>query len=143
MYKIFLIILLSLLPSIGFAQSIIDDYKSACPGRWSSQTCLNIVSTSTEQMIKHYAKQLNKQGHATTINTLTEECAAATAANQGTYPADAMRSAFTACANYLAEQSSAIHIQPNPTLYQMLIGSVLCLSEDQRCSSIESQLKGS
>lgn len=123
------------------AESWIDAYKTQCPAQWENQACLSVVSSITGLMVQHYAEALDANGHKDAIDGITQNCAAATAASQGQYPAEAMRSAFTTCANYLVGVADATQVAPDANAYQVLIGAVLCLSGDPRCTAIEEQLQ--
>jgi len=137
---IFSAVFISSLQPAAAEQSWLDAYKTQCPAQWDQQQCLSVVSSITKLMVQDYADTLNKSGHKAAIDPLTQECAAATAAAEGEYPAEAMRSAFTVCANYLATMAEKTQLTPNQDAYQILVGSILCLSGDPRCAAIEAQL---
>lgn len=92
-------------------------------------------------MATDYGNRLEKAGKSKSLDTLKAECSAATAATKADYPAEAMRSAFTACANGVFDLTESTAVLPEPISYQILIGAVLCLSGDGRCAAYEKQLK--
>ena len=114
---------------------------SSCPGQWDGQICLKAVSEATMVMASTYGEVLQEQKHDASAENLKQHCAAATAASQGVYPAEAMRSAFTECANTMSDISNDTQIMPDPSLYQLLVGAVLCLDKDKTCANVESGLK--
>jgi hypothetical protein len=131
---------LIVLPFSASAQNKFYNYANICPKNWESQACLSTVSQIVYDMVTLYEKGLNNISRPNHIPALKEKCAAATAAANGEFPAYAMQSAYTECANNLYELSEQTSLKPQAESYQALIGAVLCLSKDPSCSGIESQL---
>jgi hypothetical protein len=123
--------------SVQYAKNV----AASCPGRWDDQACLKSVSETTMTMTSLYGQTLQEQKQNSAANTLKEHCAAATAAMEGTYPAPAMRSAYTECANKISDIAEETQIVPDQSLYQLLVSAVLCLDKDRRCAAIEDGLK--
>jgi hypothetical protein len=113
----------------------------ACPARWESPDCLKSVSQVTLSMAANYAGALQESGKKTDSETIKQHCAAATAATQQNYPAYAMQSAFTECANKIAEIVQSTTMTPDLSQYQLLGGAILCLQKHAGCADIENGLK--
>lgn len=111
-----------------------------CPEHWETPECLSAVSESNLVLVANYGATLDKRGKKKSLEQLKEHCAASTAGSRGDYPAYAMRSAFVECANIIVDISNATRIEPDKSHYQILVGSVLCLDEDRRCSYVEEGL---
>lgn len=109
----------------------------SCVGNWESQECLAAVSRSALDLAARYAEELSNAGHDFAIELIKEHCAAGTAAAEGEYPAYAMKSAWTECANIMSDISEATGLNPSTSHYQLLVGPVLCLDKDMRCKSVE------
>lgn len=129
-----------LLPSAAQAQNLLYNYQNICPGNWESQACLSTISQIVYKMVEKYEKGLDNISRSQYTPALREHCAAAVAAAYDEYPAYAMKSAYTACANGLFEMSEHIALKPQPEAYQLLVSAILCLSGDARCPEIEKQL---
>lgn len=113
----------------------------ACLGRWEKQRCLKAVSDSNLVMVANYGATLQKKGKKQSLETLKEHCAASTAASNGEYPAYAMQSAYTECANIISDIVEETGIMIDQSHYQLIGSAVLCLSKDRRCKIIESGLR--
>jgi hypothetical protein len=124
-------------PSVEHAKQV----SRACPGKWEAQPCLKAVSESTLVLASNYAANLQQKGHPKQVEMIKEHCAAATAARQGEFPANAMRSAFVECANTIVDTTDQTGVAPDASHYQLLVGPVLCLDGDRRCAFIEDGLK--
>lgn len=115
--------------------------SKACIGNWESQPCLKAVSESALVFAANYGAKLKRRGKSKSMETLKQHCAAATAASQGEYPAYAMQSAYTECANIIYDISEETKVTPDQSHYQLLVAPVLCLSKARECKGIESGLK--
>tara|TARA_R110002124_G_scaffold149220_1_gene315037 strand:- start:180169 stop:180675 length:507 start_codon:yes stop_codon:yes gene_type:complete len=124
--------------SVTFARLI----STHCLGRWAEQDCLTSVSQSTLVLAANYAGFLESNGMIGAVEQIKQHCSAATAGTKGEYPAYAMQSAFTECANMIFDVSEQTNIKPDLSHYQILVSAILCLSKDRRCAGIEKQLKG-
>lgn len=113
---------------------------AACLEGWETQSCLSTVSESNLVMAANYAAMLEKNAKTNAMEDLKQHCAASTAATQGEYPAYAMRSAFVECANIISDITYKTNISPDKSHYQLLVGAVLCLDGDHRCTAIEQGL---
>ena len=113
-----------------------------CLGRhWDRPSCLRVVSESTLTLAANYAGDLQTQGHERVLEDLKQHCAAATAmTGEEDYPADAMTSAFKECAEIMLDIATKTGVMPDPSHYQLLVGAVLCLELDSRCTFIEQGL---
>lgn len=120
-----------------FARSV----ARSCLRGWESQQCLEALSGSALVLTANYAAALEKAKKTTYTEQLKNHCAASTAAMEGHYPAEAMNSAFTECANTIYDISEASGIPPDLSHYQILVGGVLCLSGQPQCASIEQGLR--
>ena len=109
--------------------------------QWTAPLCLKNLSESALVLSANYAGVLESKGMIGPIEQIKQNCAAASAGTQGDYPAYALTSAFTQCANMIFDVSEQTYIKPDLSHYQILVGSILCLSRDPRCTSIEQQLK--
>lgn len=114
---------------------------AACPGKWDSPECLAIISQNNLMMAANYGGALKENGKVTESELIKEHCAAATAAREKSFPAYAMKSAFTECANTIVDVSGKTGISPDLSEYQLLVGATLCLGNDPRCGTISDQLK--
>lgn len=112
-----------------------------CLGQWKQQSCLKVVSRSALVMASNYGGRLQKQGHNQAVGKIKNRCAAATAATRRDYKAETMRSAYAECANAILEVSNATGLKPDQSHYQLLVGPVLCIKGDRRCSAIERGLR--
>lgn len=114
---------------------------AVCPGQWESQDCLKAVSESNMVLAANYMETLVNRNLKPESEKIKQHCAASTAATQGEYPAYAMKSAFTECANMISDVSDLTGVTPDVSHYQILVGSVLCMDKDQRCAVIEQGLR--
>lgn len=110
---------------------------SICPGSWEKQSCLEAVSESNITLAGNYAQSLDNTGNSAQIEPLKQLCAASTAATKGEYPAEAMNSAFTECANGIYDISQQSGVAPDQSNYQLLVAAILCLSKDPQCALLE------
>ena len=108
--------------------------------RWESATCLKRISESTLVMASNYAATLKESRKLMESKKLEQHCAAATAAAKQEYPAYAMRSAYTECANAISDIAGATNITPDLSQYQLLVGAVQCLDKTTACLGIEQGL---
>lgn len=121
----------------GYAKSI----SRQCLRGWESQRCLAALSESALALTANYAAALDKGRKKKFLDGLKNQCAAATAATEGRYPAEAMVSAYTECANAIYDISEASGVSPDLSHYQLLIGGILCLSDDPQCEIVEKGLR--
>ena len=112
----------------------------SCISKWDKPACLKSISQSTLSMASEYHDALTAAGKATEAENLKQHCAAATAATQQDFPAYAMKSAFTECANIISDIVEQTQMMPDANRYQLLYGSVSCMSADASCPAIESGL---
>lgn len=110
---------------------------SICPGSWEQQNCLEAVSQSNLTLASNYAQTLDNAGKSGQLEPLKQLCAASTAATKGEYPAEAMNSAFTECANGIYEISQKSGVAPDQSNYQLLVAAILCLNKDPQCKMLE------
>ncbi len=115
--------------------------SSACAGSWQSQNCLKAVSESSMALTTNYMASLDRRGKSAASETVKQHCAASTAAMTEQIPAGAMLSAYTECANTIYDVSEQTGVEPDQSLYLLLVGPVLCLSGDRRCTAVEQGLK--
>jgi hypothetical protein len=123
---------------IGQEASVV---AKACLSNWQAPGCLKAVSGGALVLASNYGVALQQGGHAGEAEQVKQHCAASTAATQGNYPAYAMKSAFTECANTITDIAGKTGVQPDPAQFQLLVGPTLCLSGDPRCSAVETGLK--
>lgn len=125
----------------GAAQKHARAVAKACLGQWKKQSCLKAVSRSALVLAANYAGRLQQKGHNQAVGTIKDKCAAATAATRRDYKAETMRSAYAECANAILETSNTTGLKPDQSHYQLLVGPVLCIKGDRRCSAIERGLR--
>lgn len=113
---------------------------NVCPNAWDSEACLKAVSESNLVMVSNYGAVLQEKKLEAQAETLKQHCAASTAAREQVYPAYAMKSAFTECANIISDLVDQTKIRPDVDHYQLLVVPVLCLSQDARCVPLEKAL---
>lgn len=121
----------------AFAKQI----AGVCPENWENQDCLKALSESNLSMVSNYAETLDKAGHKDQLEPLKQTCAASTAAAKGAYPAEAMKSAFTECANSIYDITTKTSLTPDQSHYQLLVAGILCLNKDAQCKLLETSLK--
>jgi hypothetical protein len=114
---------------------------NACLANWQAPGCLKAVSASSLVLAANYGTALQQGGHAAEAETIKQHCAASTAATQGDYPAYAMKSAFTECANTISDVAGKTGVNPDPSQYQLLVGPVMCLDGSQGCAAVTNGLK--
>lgn len=125
------------------------DFKSdaqaiaqSCPGNWEAEECLKATSQSAMVLISQFGASLEHEGYKSQMDPLKEDCAASTAATQQDgIPAYALRSAYTVCANTIAEIAEATGVKPDPSYFQLMIASILCMDNNPQCRMMESSLK--
>lgn len=111
---------------------------NVCPGNWESTACMTAGSESNLVMASNYGATLKQQNLEGPAETLKQHCAASTAHREGrTYPAYAMQSAFTECANIITDLVDQTGVKPDVDHYQLIVLSVLCMSKDKRCAPME------
>jgi hypothetical protein len=140
MTRILLTLLLCACALPAFAKTLRDQFQEMCPQKWETQECLSTVSKISLGMAEAYEVSLKEAGHDAFIPEMKNLCAASTAASQGEYPANAMRSAFTECANGLYDLSQKTGIKPHEQAYPFLVMAVICLSGDEQCAMLEANL---
>lgn len=118
----------------------VNNMRSQCLGGWEKQGCIKAMSYIAMDIATSYADSLHKAKKEDAMEDLKQHCAASTAAIKIEVPAYAQNSAITECVNIIADIHDKTLIQPNINLYQLLIGSVWCLSEDQSCTVFEQQI---
>lgn len=118
-----------------------DIVKNCNGGKWETQSCLTELGTLSFATTTTYADILQKANSPeAALEKLKQECAASTASMQGEYPAYAVTSAMTVCANIMYDLSVETGQKPDPDLYQLLVGSIMCLNKQANCVGIEQQL---
>lgn len=115
--------------------------SKTCPGAWTQAACLKALSSSNHDLAVNYAQSVQNAGKTEAVEAIKQSCAASTAATQQDYPAKAMQSAFTECANGIYDISQKTGVNPDPTSYQLLVGSILCLSGAPQCAALEQQMR--
>lgn len=123
--------------SLAYAGKI----ANTCLGNWKNQSCLKIISESNLVMAANYVELLEEKGKQKEADKILEDCAAATAATKGNYPAYAMNSAFAECANTMATTFENTSIVPDASQFQLLFVAIKCLSGDQLCPILEMGLQ--
>ena len=108
---------------------------------WTTNGCLRTLSESSRVMVSNYMETLDREGQTSFVELVKNSCAASTAAEQGTYPATAMKSAFIECANAISDVAEASRLAPDLAHYELLAGPILCMENDQRCREVERRLK--
>ncbi|MCL4677275.1 MAG: hypothetical protein KJ017_01635 [Alphaproteobacteria bacterium] len=115
---------------------------TACPGNWEAEECLKATSQSAMVLVSQFGASLEYEGYKAQMDPLKEDCAASTAATQQDgIPAYAMKSAYTVCANKIAEIAEITGVKPDPSYYQLMIASILCMDKNPQCRMMESSLK--
>lgn len=114
---------------------------SACLSNWESPACLQAMSNSNMVLISNYGAELQQKGKNEAAESIKQHCAASTAAREQQFPAYAMKSAFTECANTMSDVTEQTGISPDPSHYQLLVASVLCMNGDRQCAPISQALK--
>ncbi len=112
----------------------------ACQGHWEKQHCMSELADFSMTLTVTYADQLDKADKREYLDMLKEHCAASTAAREVDVPAYAMSSAMTECANIMVDINEATDVYPDPNLYQLAVGSIMCLNKNLACFLIEQQL---
>lgn len=93
-------------------------------------------------LVSQFGASLEYEGYKAQMDPLKEDCAASTAATQQDgIPAYAMKSAYTVCANKIAEIAEITGVKPDPSYYQLMIASILCMDKNPQCRMMESSLK--
>ncbi len=113
---------------------------SFCVNHWDNEKCLKELSSLSMDLTTNYAEKLDAQKKEVQMENLKQHCAASTAALKVSVPAYAMKSAITECINIISDINDETSIKPDIDLYQLLVGSVLCLGKDLACDNIETQL---
>lgn len=108
---------------------------------WTTAGCLRTLSESSRVMVSNYMETLEREGQTSFVELVKNNCAASTAAEQGTYPAEAMKSAFIECANTISDVAENSRLVPDLAHYELLAGPILCMSNDRRCRHVEHRLK--
>lgn len=122
--------------SVTHAQKI----AAVCPGAWESPACLTAVSESNLVMVSGYGATLQERKMEAQAETLKQHCAASTAHREKQFPAYAMNSAFTECANIISDLVDQTQILPDQDHYTLLVLPVLCMNKDPRCAPMEKGL---
>lgn len=124
--------------------SHIRSIRDACIPRWDGQGCMKSLSALNMETASFYAESLDASGRADSdsqLETLKEHCAASTAALKVDVPAYAMQSAMTECVNTISDIVDETTVKPDVSMYQLMVGAILCLGKDTKCNFIEGQLK--
>ncbi len=114
--------------------------SGSCIGNWKNPECLKAVSQSAMALASNYMAKLQQNGKSNSGETIKQHCAAATAAMNKQYPAEAMLSAYVECANTIYDVSEQTGVKPDQSQYQLLVGPVLCMTGDRRCPAVEKGL---
>ncbi len=123
--------------AVFFAQTL----SVSCLQQWDQAKCLTNISQAALILAANYAGDLESKGMIGAVEQIKQNCSAATAGTKGNYPAYAMKSAFTECANIIADVAEQTNIKPDLSHYQLLINSIMCLNKDRSCPAIEQQLQ--
>jgi len=123
--------------AVQFAQLV---SKACLNKQWETPACLSAVSNSNLALAATYGSDLQNKGFAAAAEQIKQHCAASTAAREQAYPAYAMKSAFTECANMIYDVSEQTKVTPDQAHYQLLVAPILCMSNDQRCLGVEQGL---
>ncbi len=115
--------------------------QSCLNHKWETSECLRAVSNSNFEMAVAYGTALQDAGKESAAEKIKQHCAASTAARERSFPASAMQSAFTECANIITDVADSANMTPDLNLYQLLVGAVLCLGDDPRCTVVTKGLK--
>lgn len=114
----------------------------ACPQSWENQECLQATSQAALVMISQYGASLEHGGKKSYQNPLKEECAASTAATQeADIPAYAMKSAYTVCVNKIVDIADATGIKPDPSYFQLMYATIICMDKKPQCQMMEIALR--
>lgn len=111
-----------------------------CVGNWENEACIKELSSLSMDTTTNYAEALDAGNKKSAMEDLKQNCAAATAALKISVPAYAMKSAITQCVNSIYDINNTTLIKPDLNLYQLLVGSVMCLGKDIACENIEASL---
>ena len=111
-----------------------------CAGQWQAQNCLREVSDVMLHLAASYAGNLQDNGQTEFVDSIKENCSAATAAKHKDIPVYALNSAMTQCINMIYDISEKSGLKPDHNLYQLAVGSTFCLKNLSGCDTIESQL---
>lgn len=122
---------------VVFAQ-LLGEY---CIGKWGEPNCLKSVSQMNLTMVGSYGGGLQERGQTREAENIKQHCAASTAATEGDYPAYAMKSAFIECANAISDANERTGLQPDLTMYQLLVGAVMCIDGNAACAKMEETLR--
>ena len=113
-----------------------------CINSWESDNCLTATSEAAMVLISQYGAKLQNANFDEQKEKLKQECAASTAASQKSgFPAYAMKSAYTTCANTIYDIQVNTSIGPDADYYQLLVGTILCMNGNVQCGEIENGLK--
>lgn len=118
-----------------------EKIANACLKNWSAPQCLSVVSESNRVLASNYMEVLDKAGKKPAVETIKNHCAASTASEKQTFPADAMKSAFVECANTINDVSTASGTVPDLSHYELLIAAILCMDGNDKCVPITATLE--
>lgn len=125
----------------GLSRDHAQHIATSCIGHWSEPTCMSAVSESNMILAAAYGGALQQRSQDAAAENIKQHCAASTAAREGQYPAYAMKSAFTECANMMYDISEQTGLAPDQSRYQVLVAAVLCMGNDPKCAAFEEGLK--
>lgn len=114
--------------------------QACVSSKWEQQPCLKAVSENNLVMASNYIAALDESGKKSQGEMVKQKCAASTAATKGEYPANAMRSAYVECVNFIVDTVGATGMMPDQSQYQLLVGAVQCLDKSKTCAAIEQAL---
>lgn len=119
------------------------EISSACPGNWTKQSCMSKVSDANQRLAVNYIIALENRNKKSAGETVKQKCAASTASREREYPAEAVLSAYTECANTIYDVTTQTGIKPDQDNYQLLVAAVLCMSDRDgaQCQTFERQMR--
>lgn len=112
-----------------------------CTERWEGRHCFKALSQLSLRVNETYSKTLNIAEAQIHIEPLKQGCAASMSGVNSEITKTAMYEGMAGCVNTISNINSETTLKPDVNMYQLMVGSVLCLKPDDACKHIESQLK--
>lgn len=107
---------------------------------WTAIECLKATAYSNRTLVTNYYEALKERQKSQAAEMVKLHCAASTVIGDEQAPETAIGSALAECANQISDTTATTNIQPELSLYQLLIAATLCIQKDPRCAATENSL---
>lgn len=110
----------------------------ACPGRWKTDRCLDIVAAASGALAQSFGATLEQAGQPGLAAQVRAICGEASVPSRD---AVGMVTNFRACYDSAFDASMQSGVKPDTLRYNMVSGPLVCLAERPQCGQFTSALR--